>query len=87
MPNRYDVAIVGAGIIGLATARALLERAPGIRIVVVEKESKIGMHQTGHNSGVIHSGIYYRPGSYKAKLCGEGKGLMREFCEIGRAHV
>src|SRR5437868_93393 len=67
MPNRYDVAIVGAGIIGLATARALLERVPSVRIVIVEKESKIGMHQTGHNSGVIHSGIYYKPGSYKAK--------------------
>ncbi len=80
MPNRYDVAIVGAGIIGLATARALLERVPSVRIVIVEKESKIGMHQTGHNSGVIHSGIYYKPGSHKAKLCGEGKGLMREFC-------
>jgi L-2-hydroxyglutarate oxidase LhgO len=80
MPNRYDVAIVGGGILGLATARALLERAPSTRIAVLEKESKLAMHQTGHNSGVIHSGIYYRPGSYKAKLCGEGKGLMREFC-------
>ena len=58
MPSKYDVAIVGAGIIGLATARALLERAPGTRIVILEKESKIRMHQTGHNSGVIHSGIY-----------------------------
>jgi L-2-hydroxyglutarate oxidase LhgO len=80
MPTRYDVAIVGGGIIGLATARALLERAPTARLVVLEKESRPGMHQTGHNSGVIHSGIYYRPGSYKAKLCVEGKGLMREFC-------
>ena len=80
MPNRYDVAIVGGGILGLATARALLERVPGVRIVVLEKEAKLATHQTGHNSGVIHSGIYYRPGSYKAKLCGEGKGLMREFC-------
>ena len=80
MPARYDVAIVGGGIIGLATARALLERAPTARLVVLEKESRPGMHQTGHNSGVIHSGIYYRPGSYKAKLCVEGKGLMREFC-------
>jgi L-2-hydroxyglutarate oxidase LhgO len=80
MPTRYDVAIVGGGIIGLATARALLERAPTARLVVLEKESRLGMHQTGHNSGVIHSGIYYRPGSYKAKLCVEGKGLMREFC-------
>jgi (S)-2-hydroxyglutarate dehydrogenase len=80
MPNRYDVVIVGAGIVGLATARALLERAPAARIVILEKEAQLGLHQTGHNSGVIHSGIYYRPGSYKAKLCGEGKGLMREFC-------
>jgi L-2-hydroxyglutarate oxidase LhgO len=80
MPNRYDVAIVGGGIIGLATARALLERAPGTRIVILEKEAKLATHQSGHNSGVLHSGIYYRPGSYKAKLCGEGKGLMREFC-------
>src|SRR6266849_3671497 len=80
MPNRDDVAIVGGGIIGLATARALLERAPSARIVILDKESKLGMHQTGHNSGVIHSGIYYKPGSFKAKLCGEGKGLMREFC-------
>jgi len=80
MPNRYDVAIVGGGILGLATARALLERAPDVRIAILEKESKLATHQTGHNSGVIHSGIYYRPGSYKAKLCGEGKGLMREFC-------
>jgi (S)-2-hydroxyglutarate dehydrogenase len=80
MPNRYDVAIVGGGIIGLATARALLERAPGTRIAILEKEAKLATHQSGHNSGVLHSGIYYRPGSYKAKLCGEGKGLMREFC-------
>jgi len=80
MPTRYDVAIVGGGIIGLATARALLERAPSARLVILEKEPRLGMHQTGHNSGVIHSGIYYRPGSYKAKLCVEGKTLMREFC-------
>ena len=80
MPARYDVAIIGGGIIGLATARALLERAPTARVVVLEKEAHPGMHQAGHNSGVIHSGIYYRPGSYKAKLCVEGKGLMREFC-------
>jgi L-2-hydroxyglutarate oxidase len=80
MPTRYDVAIVGGGIIGLATARALLERAPSARLVILEKEPRLGMHQTGHNSGVIHSGIYYRPDSSKAKLCVEGKTLMREFC-------
>jgi len=78
--DRYDVAIIGGGILGLATARALLERAPRQRLVIVEKEDRLATHQTGHNSGVIHSGIYYRPGSYKARLCVEGARLMREFC-------
>ena len=76
----YDLAIIGGGIVGLATARALLERAPGARLVILEKEPKLAAHQTGHNSGVIHSGIYYKPGSHKAKLCVEGKTLMYEFC-------
>ncbi|MBI2157169.1 MAG: FAD-dependent oxidoreductase, partial [Candidatus Rokubacteria bacterium] len=65
----YDVAIIGGGIVGLATARALRERAPGLRLVLLEKEPKLATHQTGHNSGVIHSGIYYKPGSHKARLC------------------
>src|SRR5207253_753187 len=73
-------AIVGGGIGGLATARALRERLPGARLVILEKEPRLATHQTGHNSGVIHSGIYYKPGSYKAKLCVEGKTLMYEFC-------
>jgi L-2-hydroxyglutarate oxidase len=77
----YDVAIVGGGIVGLATARALRERAPHARLVILEKEPKLAVHQTGHNSGVIHSGIYYRPGSSKARLCVEGKHLMLQFCE------
>jgi (S)-2-hydroxyglutarate dehydrogenase len=77
----YDVAIVGAGIVGLATGLALLERFPRLRLVVLEKESRIGTHQTGHNSGVIHSGIYYRPGSYKARLTVTGARLLTEFCE------
>jgi len=81
MSNQYDVAIVGAGILGLATARALLERAPRAKLVILDKEPRIASHQTGHNSGVIHSGIYYRPGSYKARLCVEGARLMVEFCE------
>jgi (S)-2-hydroxyglutarate dehydrogenase len=79
--DRYDVAIIGGGIVGLATARALMARAPRAHVVILEKESGLGRHQTGHNSGVIHSGIYYRPGSYKAKLCVEGARLMVEFCE------
>ncbi len=77
----YDIAIIGGGIVGLATARALRERAPAARLVILEKEPRLAAHQTGHNSGVIHSGIYYKPGSYKAKLCVEGRGLMYQFCE------
>lgn len=78
---QYDIAIVGAGIVGLATARALLERAPRTKITLLDKEAKIAQHQTGHNSGVIHSGIYYKPGSYKAKLTVQGAQLMREFVQ------
>lgn len=81
MTDRYDVAIVGGGILGLATARAINERAPDARLVILEKESKLATHQTGHNSGVIHSGLYYKPGSYKARLCVEGARLMTAFCE------
>jgi len=81
MPERYDVAIVGGGIVALATARALHERAPRARLVILEKEAQVARHQTGHNSGVIHSGIYYKPGSYKARLSVEGARLMVEFCE------
>src|ERR687888_2690794 len=76
----HDIAIVGGGIVGLATARALRARLPGARLVLLEKEPRLAAHQTGHNSGVIHSGIYYKPGSYKARLCVEGKGLMLDFC-------
>ena len=78
--ERYDVAIVGGGIVGLATARALLETAPRALIVILEKEAALGQHQTGHNSGVVHSGLYYRPGSFKVRLCVEGARLMSEFC-------
>jgi len=78
--ERSDVAVIGGGIVGLATARALLERAPRARVVVLEKEPELARHQTGHNSGVIHSGIYYRPGSAKARLCVEGARLMVDFC-------
>lgn len=81
MADRYDIAIIGGGIVGLATARAFTERVPRASIVILEKEPRLAGHQTGHNSGVIHSGIYYKPGSYKARLCVEGKNLMYAFCE------
>ena len=77
----YDVTVVGGGIVGLATARALLKRAPGLRVLLVEKEPRLAAHQTGHNSGVVHSGIYYCPGSLKAQLCREGSRRLAEFCE------
>ena len=72
--------IVGAGIIGLALGREIAERRPGTRVVVLEKEDRAAVHQTGHNSGVVHAGIYYRPGSLKAELCTRGKGMLREYC-------
>jgi len=75
-----DIAIVGGGIVGLATALSLTESYPQARLVIVDKESKVATHQTGHNSGVIHSGIYYKPGSLKARLCVEGGRLMKAFC-------
>lgn len=78
---QYDVAIIGAGIVGLASARALAERFPGISITVIDKETTVGFHQTGHNSGVLHSGLYYKPGSLKAELCVTGQHAMAEFCE------
>jgi L-2-hydroxyglutarate oxidase LhgO len=76
----FDVAVIGGGIVGLATALAWLRRAPDARLVVIEKESAWGAHQTGHNSGVIHSGVYYKPGSLKATLCVAGARLMKAFC-------
>ena len=79
--TRYDVVIVGGGILGLAAAREILSRRPGTSLAVVDKEPAVGGHQTGHNSGVIHSGIYYAPGSLKARLCTVGARLMYEFCE------
>ncbi len=82
-----DVAIVGGGIVGLATAYNLLQRHPGRRVVVLEKEARVAEHQTGHNSGVLHSGIYYKPGSLKAINCREGKKAMERFCaDHGIAH-
>ncbi len=78
---KYDVAIVGAGIVGLATALQLKKQKPELNIVVLEKENRVAAHQTGNNSGVIHSGIYYKPGSLKAKNCMDGYHLLIEFCK------
>jgi L-2-hydroxyglutarate oxidase LhgO len=76
-----DLAIIGGGIVGLATALALTEANPRLRLIMLEKEAKIASHQTGHNSGVIHSGIYYKPGSLKARTCVEGARRMKQFCD------
>ena len=77
----HDLVVVGAGIVGLAVAREWTTRRPDDTVVVVERESGPAQHQTGHNSGVIHGGIYYQPGSLKARLCVEGARLMYEYCE------
>ena len=77
---RYDFCVVGAGIVGLATARELLRRRPGASLILLEKEADVAVHQTGHNSGVIHAGVYYAPGSLKARLCREGNLRTKQFC-------
>lgn len=81
--ERRDVCVVGAGLIGLAVAHALVERFPGISILVVDKESGVAAHQSGHNSGVVHSGLYYRPGSLKARLCVEGRQAIARWAADG----
>ncbi|MDA1015446.1 MAG: L-2-hydroxyglutarate oxidase [Planctomycetota bacterium] len=78
--QKTDIIIVGGGIVGLATAYRLVQTYPGKRIVILEKEAELAHHQTGHNSGVLHSGIYYRPGSLRAQNCRTGKLAMEEFC-------
>lgn len=78
--QRFDIVVVGGGIVGLATAMQFTRSFPGLRLLLVEKEDKVGQHQSGHNSGVIHSGIYYKPGSLKARLCVEGAAAMVDFC-------
>ncbi|XP_014935578.2 L-2-hydroxyglutarate dehydrogenase, mitochondrial isoform X2 [Acinonyx jubatus] len=77
----FDVVVIGGGIVGLASARALILRHPALSIGVLEKEKDLAIHQTGHNSGVIHSGIYYKPESLKAKLCVQGAALIYEYCK------
>src|ERR1051325_6807649 len=75
------IGIVGAGLVGLATGREIALRRPGTRVVVFEKEQQVALHQTGHNSGVVHAGIYYKPGSLKANLTVRGVALLREYCQ------
>jgi (S)-2-hydroxyglutarate dehydrogenase len=79
--RRYDVAIIGGGLIGLATAYRLLEARPGLRLAVLEKEPELARHQSGRNSGVIHAGLYYTPGSLKARLCREGMEAVKRFAD------
>ena len=81
MPSRVKVAIIGGGIVGLATGLEILRRFPGVSLAVLEKEPTVAAHQTSHNSGVIHSGIYYKPGSLKARLCTEGVSALLRFCD------
>jgi L-2-hydroxyglutarate oxidase len=81
LTGRYDVLVVGGGIVGLATALRLQQRRPGLRIAILEKEAELATHQTGHNSGVLHAGLYYQPGSLKARLVREGKAAIESFAE------
>jgi L-2-hydroxyglutarate oxidase len=85
--SRYHIAIVGGGIVGLAVALEITRRFPRQRLLLLEKETRVGQHQSSHNSGVIHSGVYYQPGSLKAKLCVTGAAAMVSFCrEHGIPH-
>src|SRR5437867_9032042 len=80
MKSTYDVAIIGGGLVGLATALSLVQRFP-ISLIVLEAERDVAQHQSGHNSGVIHSGLYYKPGSHKARNCTTGRESMIRFCQ------
>ena len=79
--STYDVAVIGGGLVGLGTAYRLTEQRPGLRVLLLEKESGVARHQSGRNSGVLHAGLYYAPGSRKARLCRAGKAQMETFCE------
>lgn len=81
---KYDLCVIGGGIVGLATALKLLEMRPGAGLLLLDKEARVGMHQSGHNSGVIHAGIYYKPGSNKATYCRAGSTALRAFCSEHR---
>src|SRR5271169_1476326 len=77
---KVDAVIIGGGIVGLATGLALLAARPGAKAIVLEKVGSVAAHQTGRNSGVIHAGLYYKPGSLKARACARGRGLLESFC-------
>src|SRR5271154_1715537 len=79
--SKPSIAIIGGGIVGLATGLEFTQRFPSTSLAIIEKEPALARHQTGHNSGVIHSGVYYKPGSLKAQLCVAGAKEMVEFCE------
>lgn len=78
---KYDIIIIGAGIVGLATGLKLMEKKPGLKIAILEKENQVSLHQTGNNSGVIHAGVYYKPGSLKATNCHKGYRMLIDFCD------
>ena len=78
--SRYNVIIIGGGVVGLGVALEITRRFPHLRLLLLEKEDRVARHQSGHNSGVIHSGLYYKPGSLKARLCVTGAAAMVEFC-------
>jgi L-2-hydroxyglutarate oxidase LhgO len=85
--SRYNVVVIGGGVVGLGVALEITRRFPRLRLLLLEKEDRVARHQSGHNSGVIHSGVYYKPGSLKARLCVTGAAAMVEFCrEHGIAH-
>ena len=81
MPTRTDVAVVGGGILGLAVARDLLARRPGLSVTILEREAELAQHQTGHNSGVLHAGLYYAPGSLKQRYCRDGKVALERYAD------
>src|SRR6202167_3617048 len=78
--SRYNVVVIGGGVVGLGVALEITRRFPRLRLLVLEKEDRVARHQSGHNSGVIHSGVYYKPGSQKSQLCVAGAAAMVEFC-------
>ena len=81
MNKAYDVAIIGGGIVGLSTGYQLAKLLPGVRLAILEKETELATHQSARNSGVIHAGVYYAPGSLKARLCREGRAELERYCE------